>query len=489
MCNKLFYFFSSDVVHVTQSQMFKELIETKKQPCKGSHTFPANSHNPPILAATELNRTSMLIENPVYFTVQTSPPEEPDELFHKELPVKRCRPMLNSCDNQNQNQNRCSLPLVFSNDDSICDIASNTCEMSTLTTGLSWLKLNARKDTSRLHLLNISSPSGVINADKEFDNVEQSPCNSSLEIINSNSAVFSDDNQSNLSLNTISSNRSKLKRKFTNENLTYVISTANETKVPETIEKIKSKRRCVVFSEQSFTLSTPPVSEDEIRSQYSSFGMPSIDLDKPSTLTRQKVIRRKNKRISTVPQSIYNKNLKSWLTLPNGIPSPFEVNETNFKILSRTPMTTLENRVSDTLCNNDTSAFSIMRKAVSTPKQDCPFNLTEDVFLSPGVRPLLDSVIIQSSSDNTTAMNSKPKKEEDEKLAVQDEDENYHPLSVSELTWNSHGKHLPKTVNQNRNNDIDSSTNSMQSSNSSRINDDQDVFSSIGKICRTFLPV
>lgn len=408
----------------------------------------------------------MLIDNPLYFTIQTSPPEEPDELFHKELPVKRCRPALDGCDTQNLD--RFPLP-CFANDDSICDIDGNRCEVSTLTKSLSWLKLNARKEISRLRLFNVSSPSGDATADSDPEHLES--CNSSLEMTNPNSAVLSDTNLSVSLADTVSS-RPSLKRKLAADNLTYVISAGAETAVPDTVEKMKSKRRCVVFNEQSFTLNTPPLSEDGSRR---SSGVASVDLDKPSTLRRQKVIRRKNKRrsLATVPQTIYNKNLNSWLTLPNGIPSPFEVDETHFKILSRTPMTTRDR--SNGLCGNDTSTFSVLKKAVSTPKPGCPFDLTEDVFLSPGVPPLLDSVMTQSSSDtNVVLAESKPQQP--------DEPEETSFMSpVSEVTWNSHGKHL-RAANSTRDNDGGSSTaDSTQSGNSSRINDDQDVFSSIGK--------
>ncbi len=123
-----------------------------------------------------------------------------------------------------------------------------------------------------------------------------------------------------------------------------------------------------------------------------------------------------------------------------------------------------------TLCEDEPSEFSIMKKAMSTPKQDCLFNLTDDVFLSPGVRPQLESVI-QTSSDNEIVI-SKPK--EDEELTR-------YVSPVSEQTWNSHGKHLAQTITLVDNDGNSSLLDTSQSSSNSRINDDQDVFSSIGE--------
>lgn len=443
--------------------MPKEPVEKKKQPCNGQHAVPCQN---PSTQPVDLNKTSMLVDNPLYFTIQTSPPDEPDELYHKELPVKQFRkPVSKSCDNLSR------LPCI--NDNPICDTVDNPCEVSSLTRNLSWLRLNGRTDLSTLQFFSISN--GGLDSTEDLNG----SAFSSLDITNPNSAVLSDTNFSNFSPTTASS-RLSLKRKISlsADDLTHL---SDISRVPDTVEKLKSKRRCVIFNEQSFPLNTPPLSDC---SQHSS-GVTSIDMDKPSTLKRQRVVRRRKRSAITIPQTIYNKNLKSWLTLPNGIPSPFEVTDTHFKKLSSTPMfssTIACDVTSDTLrCDDEPSEFNIMKKAMSTPKP-YPFNLTEDVFLSPGIRPLLDSVM-QTSSEPAIS-----------KQKLQD-DTNFYVSPVSEQTWNSHGKHLAKpSIDDEDDDDVEDNVigsssvlDSTRTSNSSRINDDQDVFSSIGKI--TIMPL
>lgn len=443
--------FRSNESYVTLTETFGESLE-KKKPCNGEHNIPRK-----VNFELDQNKTLMLIDNPLYFTIQTSPPEEPDELFHKELPVKRSKKLVNdSCDSVNHDEIR--LPLT--NDYPICDKDGNPCEVSTLTKTLSWLELNSgnAENLSRLHLLNVSS------AVASHDDFEKS-YTSSLDITNPNSAIFS---ETNLSDGTVSSKRS-LKRKFS---ISVDSSPGNETKVLDTIEKFKLKRRCVIFNEQSFPLNTPPLST---YSRQSSDTI-SIDTEKPSTLKRQRVIRRKNKKQNsiTIPQTIYNKNLKSWLTLPNGIPSPFEVSETQFRILSCTPMTVC-NMSNTLMCDDEPSHFNVVKKAVSTPKPHCLFNLTEDVFLSPGVRPLLDSIIQTSTENEIIDLKSKNMEYTNSCISP-----------ASEETWNSHGKHLVK-VTPTINNSFDED--SAQSNNSFRINDDQDIFSTIGEYTKNIAKV
>lgn len=404
----------------------------------------------------------MLVDNGLYFTIQTSPPDEPDELFHKELPIpdNLKTPNFNrkdDCDNVNLNFKENRLPKP--NDPCFCDIDGKACEVSSLAKSLSWLRLNTKtaKDLAKLNLLH-----------RIEDTSEENHCNSSLEISNPNSAVFSDNSFSIASHSPAVVSKTTVKRKFSPRGVECL--PVND----DFADKIKSKRRCVIFNEQSFPLNTPPCSE---KSHVSS-GIASIDLDKPSTLKRQKVIRRKNtnrkRDFVTVPQTIYNKNLKSWLTLPNGIPSPFEVNEKQFKILSCTPMTT--QNVSPSICD-DTLEFSLMKKAVSTPKPNFVLELTEDVFLSPGIRPLLDSVLTSTSLENN-----------DTDSKILPDDTTCALLSVSEQqTWNSHHILPDADPPSSADNDINCTTSSMQSINSSKINDDQDVFSSIGEYGRYFI--
>lgn len=404
----------------------------------------------------------MLIDNALHFTIQTSPPDEPDELFHKELPsaIRRCR-------RRQKEQTvaatlaNCDTNLDYDNEiEYVCD---NECgDMSILTKGLSWLRLNLKNG--------IQAATNQVEADATAAAV--ATANSSLDITNPNSAIFSETNDSSgfspLSAGGIPT-KPNLKRRFSPSLVesprNIVLSVANE-------EDVKSKRRCVLFSEHSFTLNTPPDSS-AARSEQSS-GITSIDLDKPSTLKRQKVIRRKSRKLdtATVPQSIYNKNLKSWLTLPNGIPSPFEVHEKQFRILSCTPMTA----ASAARCNVSSvyeEEFNVMKKAVSTPKPEYVLDLTEDIFLSPGIRPLLDSVMMQNSCvENNDETSSKSHV-------------GSSPVS-NEQTWNSHRKHFPAETTCFTENDVNCSmssvqSTSVQSTNSSRINDDQDVLSSISK--------
>lgn len=430
-------------------------MSKKKQPCSNNHYNvvslpPDNGNRANEIFDIDQNKTSMLVDNALYFTIQTSPPDEPDELFHKELPIRNLKKSIFTDANCDNNLN-CKENHLPTNDTCICDIGDKPCEVSSLAKSLSWLRLNSKnaKDLGKLNLLH-----AVDDSNDEY-------CNSSLEISNPNSAVLSENNSFSItSPSYASTSKPPLKRKFSPN-----CHVDDENKSPdEAVEKIKSKRRCVVFNEQSFTLNTPPCSE---KSHVSS-GVTSIDLDKPSTLKRQKVIRRKNankkRDFVTVPQTIYNKNLKSWLTLPNGIPSPFEVNERQFKILSCTPMTT--RNMSPSICE-DTLEFSLMKKAVSTPKPDFVLELTEDIFLSPGIRPLLDSVISTSLENN------------DGDSKIKDNDTNCVSSVSEQQTWNSH--HILPDAPSSVDNDINCSTLSTQSTNSSRINDDQDVFSSIGE--------
>ncbi|XP_065200428.1 uncharacterized protein PsGEF isoform X2 [Planococcus citri] len=466
---------SQDECHVTTKEAKDPIIGVlgkKKQPCSNNHdvdTLPTSTSDSPVdrLPDCERNKTSMLVDNGLYFTIQTSPPDEPDELFHKELPIpnnlkKPNFKLIDDCDN-NLNFKENHLPKT--NEACICDIDGNRCAVSSLTKSLSWLRLNTRtaKDLAKLNLLHFEPEDD----NERFD--------SSLEISNPNSAVLSENSFSIASASPAATiSKASLKRKFTSSRDTNLEDhreceiAANEDDY-DVAEKIKSKRRCVIFNEQSFPLNTPPCSE---KSHISS-GVTSIDLDKPSTLKRQKVIRRKNtnrkRDFVTVPQTIYNKNLKSWLTLPNGIPSPFEVNEKQFKILSCTPMTT--QNISPSICD-DTLEFSLMKKAVSTPKPNFVLELTEDVFLSPGIRPLLDSVLTNTSLENN---HTDSKNETDDT-----NDTTCALLTVSEQqTWNSHHILPDADPLSSTDNDINCSTSSMRSSNSSKINDDQDVFSSI----------
>lgn len=449
--------FRQDECHVTTKEATKEPITglgKKKQPCSNSHynvaeSLPAtevtSNGNTAVKLQIDQNKTCMLVDNALYFTIQTSPPDEPEELFHKELPIRNTNKAIFTDANCDNNLNCKADHLVRSNDNCICDIGGKPCEVSSLTKSLSWLKLNSKNAKSLVQLHD------------EGNDDDDRYCNSSLEISNPNSAVLSDNHSFSLASPNYGTSKTAVKRKFSPLDAEDVLQMNDVT------EKMKSKRRCVVFNEQSFTLNTPPCSDKS----HASSGIASVDMDKPSTLKRQKVIRRKNgsrkRDFVTVPQTIYNKNLKSWLTLPNGIPSPFEVNDEQFKILSCTPMTT--HNMSPSICE-DTLEFSLMKKAVSTPKPNFVLELTEDIFLSPGIRPLLDSVIMNTSLENNDA-DSKTKS-----------DTNYVSPVSEQQTWNSHHI-LPDAVSSV--NDINCSTSSTQSTNSSKINDDQDVFSSIGE--------
>ncbi|KAG8323068.1 hypothetical protein J6590_013063 [Homalodisca vitripennis] len=93
------------------------------------------------------------------------------------------------------------------------------------------------------------------------------------------------------------------------------------------------KRRGVIFNEQTFLLNTPPTSDSDERRTKTSSCCTSIDLDEPSTLKRQKVIRRRIPRVNNdslaMSKRLPRRHPISYLTLPKGLPSPLDGNVEN----------------------------------------------------------------------------------------------------------------------------------------------------------------
>ncbi|XP_073988009.1 protostome-specific GEF isoform X3 [Rhodnius prolixus] len=110
-----------------------------------------------------------------------------------------------------------------------------------------------------------------------------------------------DRNSNSLSLNSVNNNVNKLDKGEDERN---------------------SKRRCVVFNEDIYELNSSICCDEEER-ESTSFAT-SVDLDAPSELKRQKAIRRRRPKEEKDERPANKIMRRSCLTLPDGIPSPFE---------------------------------------------------------------------------------------------------------------------------------------------------------------------
>lgn len=240
------------------------------------------------------------------------------------------------------------------------------------------------------------------------------------------------------------------------------------------------KRRGVIFNEQTFMLNTPPASDSDDK-QTKSSNCTSIDLNEPSTLKRQKAIRRRLRSVSdnNLPLSkrFGKKHPISYLTLPSGVPSPFDANTTETPISTRSKSAcnlrpTSSRKVtfgslydieySDSGENNSTSFLGL------TLPEGIPSPPSPDEEEIPGVRPLLSPKAIQARN----------KRKSEATIASES----------SEETWDSHRLHFLKTPRLAETVFEDASfadSSRTKSPSSSKNNDDyenDDDFSSIGEL-------
>lgn len=240
------------------------------------------------------------------------------------------------------------------------------------------------------------------------------------------------------------------------------------------------KRRGVIFNEQTFMLNTPPASDSDDK-QTKSSNCTSIDLNEPSTLKRQKAIRRRLRSVSdnNLPLSkrFGKKHPISYLTLPSGVPSPFDINTTetpkntrsksvsNLRPSSSRKVTfgsLYDIEYSDSGENNSTSFMGLtLPEGIPSP----PSPAEEEI---PGVRPLVSPKAHPTGN-----------KRKSEATIVSES---------SEETWDSHRLHFLKTPRLADTAFEDASfadSSRTKSPSSSKNNDDyenDDDFSSIGEL-------
>lgn len=246
------------------------------------------------------------------------------------------------------------------------------------------------------------------------------------------------------------------------------------------------KRRGVIFNERTFELNTPPASDSDEKMTKTSSCCTSVDLDKPSTLTRQKVIRRRRLRSvsdENLPlcKRVADRHPISYLTLPKGLPSPFDIKadqvdetpkSTRSKSASQLHLTSPKKVTFGSLYdieysdNGENPSFLGLTLPKGIPSPPSPGE--EEI---PGVRPL--------DFDNSVQTGNKRKSE----VATSASD-------CSEETWDSH-KHYLKTprLSENFLNDVSfaesSRTKSPASSKANDEEDNDDDFSSLGEALRS----
>lgn len=325
------------------------------------------------------------LDNPLYYALNQSPTPSPVDLVNKEIPTtskkyssetpthardvafkfaKALNLGLNESDEVKLSPKRESLSLA---DKPISfwfpKEKPKTCEVSPLARRLAWLRLNnVEKNCSQNKSVDASNCEKNVSNDKKYkESLAQAnhpllhkpftSSTSSMQIDHCDDVVNRrDDLRHRLGnivvdssvINILNTNHDRhnpldiLDNNFISNSCDNPKSkddqmeseNACEVDKPKSNVPTNLKRRGVVFNEQTFLLNTPPASDDSDERQTKSSFTASIDLDEPSTLQRQKAIRRRLRSVSDdnlpMTKRFAKKHPISYLTLPTGLPSPFE---------------------------------------------------------------------------------------------------------------------------------------------------------------------
>ncbi|RZF40107.1 hypothetical protein LSTR_LSTR002510 [Laodelphax striatellus] len=480
------------------------LLSAPSQSCSAlyskDHLMTEIEYSPCPLRATQslmFLRKNVCLDNPLYYTLPGSPTPSPEEMINKELPTSETpmNPVISNLKYLNAKR------IGFGSSPS-----KSTSDVSPLARRLAYLrlsntkKLSALKDSTDISGLVTPSflQSGTDNLTKncvqENSILEHLKKSDKLVLENSDrmndvfrfgqkhrdaswtsnpvdEQVLSKENVHSLRdnfRNQISTNhdRHNVLQNISNFNLVDSKDRSpgfvNNRKLPQStneekdaIEQIK-KRRGIVFDEQNFRLNTP-IDSDSADRQSSSFTA-SVDLDKPSTFKRQRVIVRKRNSTKNSTNRKRIPHLISSLTLSKGLPSPFfndsfddeHSNEKEASVSRDCSKETRGNFMGLTLPEGIPSPSS------SEETEERRDDYVEDL---PGVKPL----------------NECEKQHKRSKRKA----ENCDMSVTSEGTWNSHQMNFLKTPRLTDAHVLDDATFSMQTSSSQNMNEEDEGVSSL----------
>lgn len=474
------------------------------------------------------------LDNPLYYALNQSPTPSPVDLVNKEIPTthkkdssetpthardvafkfaKALNLGLNESDEAKLSPKKESLPLI---DKPISfwfpKEKPKTCEVSPLARRLAWLRLNTvERNSSQNKVVAAPDCEKDCSNDKKYkESLAQAnhpllhkpftTSTSSMQIDHCDDVVNRREDLrhrvgnivvDSSVINILNTNHDRHKPLDILDN-NFIFNSCDNPKIKEDlmesesaceVDKSKShvptnlKRRGVVFNEQTFLLNTPPASDDSGERQTKSSFTASIDSNEPSTLQRQKAIRRRLRSISDdnlpMTKKLAKRHPISYLTLPKGLPSPFEETPVSTKSKSVSNLCLTSNRkvtfgsLYDIEYSDSGGTVSPSFLGLTLPKGiPSPPSPEEEEIL--GVRPLLSPKVTQPGVKRKieSAVNSS---------------------ECSEETWDSHRLQCLKTPRLADNAYEDSSLSDSlknKSPASSKNNDEEDNdddFSSLGE--------
>ncbi|XP_054270896.1 uncharacterized protein LOC128991751 [Macrosteles quadrilineatus] len=486
------------------------------------------------------------LDNPLYYALKQSPTPSPVDLVNKEIPtfkkdasetpVHTREFMSNFIKNLNLGSNESDeiklrprqsiLPCDKFQSCWLSKEKAKTCEVSPLARKLAWLRLNnvdksaSGKSPKCDDLLSKENTVNFSMSDSIFENYnfsqgrsvscnlktfvhEHEDCEKRKDILNQRVGdivvgssvinILNTNHDRKKCENVLANSSERPESEVTNLDISrnsIIKNCVNRSNEERELNAVL-KRRGVIFNERTFVLNTPPTSDSDEKRTKTSSGCTSIDLDEPSTLKRQKVIRRRRLRSisdDNLPlcKRVANRHPISFLTLPKGLPSPFDTKSNQG--IEETPKTTRSKSTSQLQLtspkkvtfgslydieysdNGDPSLLGLtLPKGIPSP----PSPSEEEI---PGVRPL--------DLDMAKAGN---KRKNDVTTTASD---------CSEETWDSH-RHYLKTpkLSENLLNDGDvsfaesSRTKSPASSKANDEDDNDDDFSSLASSIVTDSPL
>lgn len=440
----------------------REPLQIEYSPCPLRSTQSLLTLRRKIANAFTLQSPFISIDNPIYFALNQSPTPSPVELINKEIPVSRHKSPTETPMGLRQGNTDISKNLSFLDEIRLASNGNRTRQQNDKLYSPSEVSPLAR----RLAYLRITSEQNKHRKQQNHDVTD--PSFLSLQYAECTDIVSNELNRCFRTSSSILVNVSNGETKLQHLPLTNHDRNCNETVSREPCSKQfyenngrtnlelaqnnneetkRSKRRGVVFSEHTLIFNTPPVSDAEER--HTSSCTTSIDLDAPSTLRRQRVIRRRrlkdagnNNEGYHMFRTLHRKSHPiSCLTLPQGIPSPYEQSprkQNSSHSGKETSFVQLNNSYSDEPLD-DGSNFHKKYKFPNllglTLPEGIPSPPSPDsgkaAEVMPGIRPLQD----------TPYDVPKPRVKWKRKSIQSDVDESH----CSEDTWDSHQLQYMKT--------------------------------------------
>lgn len=450
----------------------RETLQIEYSPCPLRSTQSLLTLRRKIADAFALQSPFIHIDNPIYFALNQSPTPSPVELINKEIPVSRQKSSTETPMGLRQFDGS-----VFGNLSFLDEIK--------LASSADWVrqqneKLNPPSEVSplarRLACLRVSNDQNKQKAQQNHDVTDprflekQQEIFQSLKYAECTDSVYNNLNNCFRTSSSIVVNVSNVETTLQHLPLTnhdrnhsvagnrvsnfhepcgkqfYENNGRNNSELAQSNneETKRSKRRGVVFSEHTLIFSTPPVSDAEER--HTSSCTTSIDMDAPSTLRRQRVIRRRRLRDGGNNNEGYHMlrtfrrkpHPISCLTLPQGIPSPYEQSPRRQDSSHSASFVQLNNSYSDDLLDDGANFHKnykfpdllglTLPKGIPSPPSPDSCKATE---VMPGIRPL------QETPNDVP----KPRVRWKRKSIPSDVDESH----CSEETWDSHQLQYMKT--------------------------------------------